>query len=293
MPILLDGEARDGKGAGQYPQAAQARQGLANLARQGGDQIATGHNRRQTQKTRQFKLDAPADFLRFNGTVHQLVTRAGTDGDVPFALVGLQIPERWRGVQHAGVLGVGQAYPVLRIQRLLVKTGVQPGQKPQTQVGFATLQGLRQIGVDAAGRQRHVRRQRPHMGQQARQQGDVAGVGHADGEAPLAGGRVVRASALRQALQAAQHLAHGGHHQFGARCGQHALAGAYKQRVAQQPAQFGQPDADRGLALAQRLGALSHAAAEVKLVQQTQQFNVKQVQILVHGLIVCCYCDLQ
>lgn len=70
---------------------------------------------------------------------------------------------------------------------------------------------------------------------------------------------------------------------------QHAVGGAYEQRVAQFLAQPRQLDADRRVVLAQRLGRTRHAAAGVWLVEQAQQLDVEQRDFRKHGDAVLWY----
>ena len=55
LPVLFDGEAGNLERAGQHAQSGGAGQGFADVAGQGGDQVAGRENGRQAQKAGQLK----------------------------------------------------------------------------------------------------------------------------------------------------------------------------------------------------------------------------------------------
>ena len=64
MPMLLDRETGNGNWTGQRLKPVDLGQGLADVARQGGDQVRRADDRRQAQKAGQFQCEAPVDPLQ-------------------------------------------------------------------------------------------------------------------------------------------------------------------------------------------------------------------------------------
>lgn len=237
MPVLPDLEARNRDRAVQHPQAAEVGQGLADVAGQRGDQVGGGEDGRQAQEAGKAQRQAALEAQAADGGVEQLGPRAIDDAGVRLAAVVVQA--EGRAGADAGVVGMRQADPVLVIEGLLVEAGVQRGDEAQRQIRGARFQLRAHAGVDGRGFQRHAGRQGAHLREEARQQGDVAGIGHEDAEPPRHG-RGVEDRLLRfggDGAQPLQHAAHGGDHGFHARRGQHALRGAHEERIAQLRAQ--------------------------------------------------------
>jgi hypothetical protein len=185
VPVLLDREAGNGNWTGQHFKPVNLGQSLADVARQGRDQVRRADDRRQTQKSGQFRREAPVDPLLLHRCRQQLRPRAGDDADVLLFLVGLDR----QSIPHARMRCIEHADPVLGIQRLLEEAPLKIGDQPERKIGLAGLRGAGGFGVDLRRLDADMRGRGADMAQYVRQQSDVTAVGHADAKPPLRSGR--------------------------------------------------------------------------------------------------------
>ena len=85
VPILFDREAGNVQRTREHLQTIKMRQGLADVARQRGDQVGRADGRRQTQKTWQFEGDVARNVLLLQRLIEQIVRGAPENDDVLLA----------------------------------------------------------------------------------------------------------------------------------------------------------------------------------------------------------------
>jgi len=171
-----------------------------------------------------------------------------------------------------------QADIALAEQALLEETGLQPGQQANGQVHPAVGQVVLERGGGAAHRaQAHAGRRLAQVPEQARQEVDLADVGHPHGEGPLAGGGVKVAALLQRAADQTQGLAHRFAQLLRIGRGLHAARRAHEELVAQQLAQPRQRIAHRGLRDAQLERHPRDAAVFQQVVEDLQQVQIQPV----------------
>ena len=122
------------------------------------------------------------------------------------------------------------------------------------------------------------------MGEQPRQQRDVARIGHADPEGALRAAGIERRLAAGQAPQQRERFARRADERVGARRGLHAGRRAHEQRIVPMPAQLGEPDAGGRLAQGEPLRRAGHALGAVDLVEQHEHPGItgNAVEVGVH-----------
>ena len=79
VPMLLDGEGRDGDRAGMDGQAVRLGERLAGVPWQGGDQVGAGENGAKAEKARQAQHHAPLHPGLCKRCLQQLLAGAGDD----------------------------------------------------------------------------------------------------------------------------------------------------------------------------------------------------------------------
>ena len=243
---------------------------FADRARDRRDQVGRGDDGRETQEARQLELHAALDALALQRTLQHRIAGRRQDPDVRLVLVRPRREVR----ADARVLRADEADEVLRVEPLLVKSGLEPRDIAEGKIGLA---GFQQVcGVCGDGRDVQANRGRngADMGEQPRQQRDVARIGHADPEGALRAAGIERRLAAGQAPQQRQRFARRADERVGARGGLHAGRRAHEQRVVPMPAQLGEPDAGGRLAQGEPLRRAGHALGAVDLVEQHEHPGV-------------------
>ena len=119
-----------------------------------------------------------------------------------------------------------------------MESGFQPGNVAEGEVGLARFQQVRGAGGDVRDVQPQLRTHAADVGQYARQQRDVARVGHADAKATVRGRGVEYGLVAGEAPQQRERLARRADQRVGARRGLHAGGRSHEQRVVPLAAQL-------------------------------------------------------